>query len=198
MHILRRIKHVMLAFVLLAPCALARADWDLDNTVSTVNFVSVKNDTVGELHSFTSLLGYITDAGKAEITIDLGSVETAIDVRNERMRETLFEVVTFPTAKISAQVDPAVLTAAAEGGVLTADVPVTLSLHGKEKALTIPVVVVGESGKRLHVYSTRPVLINAADFDLDGGVAALQKIANLQAISTSVPVTLQLVFNPAK
>jgi polyisoprenoid-binding protein YceI len=198
MKTLQRYKHLVLTLVLLAPCSIAQADWDLDSTASKVNFVSVKNNAVGELHSFGSLVGFIGANGKTEVTIDLGSVETAIDLRNQRMREQLFEVVTFPTAKVSAQVDPAVLAVASEGGVLTADLEVTLSLHGHDKALTIPVVIVGESGKRLRVFSAKPVLINAADFGLEAGVQALQQVAGLQAISNAVPVTLQLLFVPAK
>jgi polyisoprenoid-binding protein YceI len=198
MKTLQQCKHLVLTLLLLAPCGMAWAGWDLDSTTSRVNFVSVKNNAVGELHSFTSLIGFITNSGKAEVTIDLGSVETSIDLRNQRMREQLFEITTFPTAKVSAQLDPAVLAVATDGGVLTADLPVTLSLHGHDKALTIPVVVIGESGKHLRVFSAKPVLINAADFGLDAGVQALQKVAGLQAISTSVPVTLQLSFAPAK
>ena len=198
MKTLRQLKHLTLAFVLLAPCGVAWADWELDSADSRINFVSVKNNAVAEIHGFATLLGYITTDGKAEVSIDLGSVQTAIEIRDERMRELLFETVQFPTAMISAQVDSAVLAVAAAGGVVTAELPINLSLHGKDKEITVPVLIVGEGGNRLRVFSAQPVLINAADFGLDGGVAALQKIAGLQAISTAVPVTLQLLFVPAK
>ena len=49
-----------------------------------------------------------------------------------------------------------------------------------------------------YVTSELPDLINAADFGLAEGVAALQKVAGLQAISTAVPVTLQLQFVKVK
>lgn len=198
MNTLQRCKHLLLTLFLLSPCGMAWADWDLDSATSRVNFISIKNNAVGEVHSFSSLLGFIRADGKAEITIDLGSVQTAIDLRDQRMRESLFEIVTFPTAKVSAQVDPAVLAVASEGGVLITELPVTLSLHGHDKALTVPVVVVGEGGKGLRVFSAKPVVINAADFGLEAGVQALQKVAGLQAISNAVPVTLQLQFNQAK
>ncbi|MEZ5570705.1 MAG: YceI family protein [Halioglobus sp.] len=198
MKTLRHFKHLVLILFFLAPCGFAWADWELDSTESSVNFVSIKNDAVGEVHSFPALVGYISATGKADVTIELGSVQTAVDIRNERMREMLFETVKFPTATISAQVDPAVLAVAAAGGVVTAELPVTLSLHGQDKALTIPVVIVGEGDNRLRVFSAQPVIVNAADFGLGAGVQALQKIAGLQAISNAVPVTLQLLFVPAK
>ncbi len=198
MNILRIFAPLGLVICLLAPSGVAMADWKLESTKSTINFVSIKNDLVGEVHSFSSLRGYIDADGKAQLTINLNSVETLIEVRNERMRELLFETVEFPTATISAQVDPALLAAAAEGVVTTTELPITLSLHGQEKALTVAVVIVGEGDGGIRVYSPRPVLINAGDFGLAAGVEALQKIAGLDAISAAVPVTLQLLFIPAE
>jgi len=188
----------------LACCALlfwagsARAQWELDGTRSAVNFVSIKNNGVAEVHSFAALLGYVSGDGKVQLTISLDSVKTLIDIRDQRMRELLFETATFPAATINAAIDPAILTAVAEGGTVLTEVPVTLSLHGKERSLTVPMAVVGEGGGRMQVYSLRPVIVNAADFGLDAGVAALQKVAGLQAISTAVPVTFNLVFSSGK
>jgi polyisoprenoid-binding protein YceI len=183
-----------LAAFLLATSGTALADWELDSTASTINFVSIKNNSVAEVHSFTSLVGFVGAAGNAQLTVNLESVETLIDVRNERMRELLFETVKFPVATVSADVDPGVLAMAAEGGVVTVELPITLSLHGQEKTLNAALVIVGEGEHNLQVLSASPLLLDAADFGLAEGVAALQKVAGLQAISTAVPVTLQLQF----
>lgn len=193
----RKLNTLLVVLALLLPGSAALAQWELDNARSTVNFVSIKNDSVAEVHSFSSLVGYIGLDGKVQLDIDLGSVETLVPIRNERMRELLFETVKFPMASISAVVDPAIIATVAQGGVVTTDLPVTLSLHGQDKSLTIPVVVVGEGDNHLRVLSSRPVVINAADFSLDGGVTALREIAGLKSINTAVPVTLQLVFVPA-
>ena len=187
----------LLAVALLLVTGQVWAQWELDNEKSSVNFVSIKNGSVAEIHSFSSLVGYIGAEGNVRLGIDLNSVETLVPIRNERMREMLFEVVKFPAANITAQVDPAIIAAAAEGGVVSADLPVTLSLHGYEQTLTVPVVVMGEEDGRMRVFTSRPVIVNAADFGLDGGVTALREIAGLKSVSTAVPVTLQLVFIPA-
>jgi polyisoprenoid-binding protein YceI len=191
---LMNFKCLVLAMLCLAPCAASWADWELDNTKSVINFVSIKNDSVAEIHSFASIVGFIGATGNVQLTINLDSVETAVDIRNERMREMLFETARFPAAKLTAQVEPALLAEAAKGGIVTAEIPVTLSLHGKEKTQNVAVVVVGEGHNNLRVLSAHPVLINAADFGLDIGVAALRDVAGLKAISSAVPVTLQLVF----
>ena len=197
MNSIGKLSGLLMALTLLLAAGAARAQWELDNDKSTVNFVSIKNDKVAEIHSFTSLVGYIGANGRVQLGIDLDSVETLIPIRNERMRELLFDTAKFPAAKISAQVDPVILAATADGGVVTADLPITLSLHGIEQTLTAPVVVVREGDNRLRVLTSRPVLVNAVDFGLDSGITALREIAGLKAISVAVPVTLQLVFIPA-
>jgi polyisoprenoid-binding protein YceI len=192
------LRRLALTLFLLTACGMARADWELDNTSSSIHFVSVKNDSVGEVHSFASLVGFIGADGKATLSINLESVQTLIEIRDQRMRELLFETVKFPVATVSAQLDPSALALAAESGIVTTELPVTLSLHGKEKALTAAVVIVGDGSDRLVVFSAAPILVNAADFDLAAGVAALQNVAGLKAISTAVPVTLQLQFVKVK
>ena len=198
MKLMSLFRQLVLIAITMTPGSLVWAQWELDNTRSSVNFVSIKNDSVGEVHGFSSLIGFIGASGNVQLTIDLNSVETKIDVRDDRMREMLFETARFPSAKVTAQVPPEVLAAAAEGGTVTADLPLTLSLHGMEQSLTVAVVVVGDGDGYMRVFSARPLLLNAADFGLDKGITALREIAGLQAISNSVPVTLQLVFVPAQ
>ncbi len=190
----QKLQQWLLVIVLLIPFGSAWADWELDSTQSAINFISIKNDSVGEVHSFTSLAGSIGATGQVQIVINLNSVETLVEVRNERMRGLLFETVTFPAAQITARVDPTMLAAAVDRGVITTSVPVTLALHGQEKTMTIAVVAVGEGDGSLRVFTPRPVIINASDFGLEKGVAALTTIAGLQSISSAIPVTFDLQF----
>jgi hypothetical protein len=189
-----RIIRVLAAVALLSPALSAWAQWELDSTKSVVNFISIKNDAVAEVHSFGDMVGYVTTEGKVQLGIALGSVETLIDIRNERMRELLFETVKFPSAKVAAELDPKIIAVLAEGGTITTDLNFTLSLHGAQKSLTVPVVLIGESEDRIQVFTSSPVILNAADFGLEPGIGALQKVAGLSAISTAVPVTVHLVF----
>lgn len=175
----------------------AWAQWELNDAGSTVNFVSVKNSTIAELHSFPSLLGYIGEGGKVQVTVNLDSVETLIPIRNERMREMLFDTANFPTATVSAEVDPEILAEASRGGTVSTEIPVTLSLHGMEQVITVPLLVFGDGGN-LRVVSARPVLLRAGDFGLEAGIEALRNVAGLKDIATAVPVTLNLQFQRAK
>jgi hypothetical protein len=173
------------------------AQWELMGDNSTVEFISTKNAAVAERHSFGSLSGSIDADGRVAVEIALVSVETLIPIRNERMREILFETANFPTASIAARVDAAVIKTAADGGVVVAEVPITLSLHGQEKDFSAPVVLVGTAGGGLMVVSSSPILLNAADFGLEKGVSLLQEVAGLKSISTAVPVSFKLLFVPS-
>ena len=146
-------------------CAQVMAQWELDSEHSTINFVSVKNAAIAETHSFGGLVGYIGKNGNVQLSIDLDSVETLIPIRNERMRELLFETTSFPNATVAAEVDPAVLAEVASGGTVSTEVPVRLNLHGIEESLAVPVTVFSDGGS-LSVVSSRPIIINAADFGL--------------------------------
>ncbi len=174
----------------------AAAQWELDGERSSINFISMKNAAIAETHSFTSLVGYIGKTGNVQLNINLNSVETQVPIRNERMQKLLFETAEFPNAKISANVDPAVLAAVVEGGTVSTEIPVTLSLHGLEQELAVAVTVFSDGGS-LRVISSRPLLLRAADFGLVDGIEALREIAGLKTISTAIPVTLNLHFRHA-
>jgi polyisoprenoid-binding protein YceI len=191
------IRKGLLVAAMLLGSALAQAQWELDNSRSSLDFLSIKNDAIAESHHFTSLVGFVSAEGQVQVGIDLDSVETLIPIRNERMRELLFKTAQFPAANIAANVSPEVLAIVTDGGVVTTDIEVLLTLHGTEARLSVPVLVTGTEGGLLRVISARPVVVNAETFGLADGVRALQSVAGLSAISTAVPVTFNLVFAPA-
>ncbi len=63
------------------------ADWKLDNNHSSVNFISVKNDSVIEQHHFRNISGSVSKDGQVKVVIDLTSVDTQISIRDERMKK---------------------------------------------------------------------------------------------------------------
>ncbi len=172
----------------------AVADWQV-GPGSQVQFVSIKNNLIGEVSHFETLSGVVTNAGEVEVRVALDSVETNIGIRNERMKKLLFEVGLYPEAVITAQLDPAAIAAmTGEGGVVTA--ALQIDLHGetvmKEAALNIAI-----TDDVLSAVTTQPILLNAAEFGLENGVAALQEVAGLGAISRVIPVTVALQLIPA-
>lgn len=170
----------------------------LDSKASSVHFASVKNSSIAEVHHFTGLSGSIADNGKAEVTIQLASVETLIPIRNERMRDILFMAAQMPVASISTQLDKALLAKLKPGVVVSETVPLTVALHGKEKTYNAALRIVVLADGRIQVSTEAPVMVNAADHDLAAGIEKLREIAMLNNIATVVPVTATLVFQPGK
>ncbi len=174
-----------LSFALLSGTAMA--DWVLDNTQSALYFVSIKSDHIAETHTFKTLSGGITKAGQGSLNIDLASVSTNIDIRDQRMREQLFDTQKFATASVSVDLSKT----GVKPGIQT--VNVTLDLHGVKKEIPATVAIT-EVGNTVQVVTVAPIMLNAADFDLAAGVTALREIAELPSISNAVPVTFFLSF----
>ena len=170
--------------------ASAQADWTLSES-SRIGFVSIKNNSIGENNAFEGVSGSISANGQVSVSVDLSSVETGVGIRNERLKKMLFEVASFPTATIDAALTEKQVAALEAGGAQTESVGVSISLHGKtvNKAANLSV---SASGGEVRVMTTQPIVITAQEFGLEAGVAALQQIAGLTAISRSIPVTVDL------
>ncbi len=173
--------------VFIAP---AHADWMLGDS-SRIGFVSIKNNSIGENNVFKRVSGSISERGRVSVSVDLSSVETGIGIRNERLQKMLFEVANFPTATIEAVLSDSQVAALKAGGDQTESLSVNISLHGKTVSKTAHVSV-SASGGDVRVTTTQPIVITAQEFGLEAGVAALQQIAGLNAISRSIPVTVDL------
>ncbi|MCH8176146.1 MAG: YceI family protein [Proteobacteria bacterium] len=191
-------RHSLLKTVLslLAPIVFigsANAHWSLDNAASTLSFVTVKAEHVAEVHTFDVLSGSIDDAGEVKIAIELASVNTMIQIRNERMQAMLFETNLFPDATITGKVDLEAITAMNPGASEVMQIEIELSLHGASIALTAELMVTRlESG--VMASTLKPIIVTADSVGLVAGIEALREVAGLPSISRSVPVSFTLVF----
>lgn len=183
----------LLSVLLMTVCSTAYADWKLDNEQSSLNFISTKNQHISETHSFGQLAGTLSDDGNLKVKVTLSSVDTGIEIRDQRMRDMLFKVADIPSATLSAKIDKSLLKA--EVGQSTfSKVDATFHVNGKSVTMPVSIQVTKLAGNALLATTTAPVLINATSFGLDGGVAALQKIAGLAGISLTVPLTFNVTF----
>lgn len=169
--------------------------WDLDSTTSYLNFVTTKNLHNVEIHTFGTLTGSISTAGVATVTIDMNSVSTGVALRDQRVRDLLFQTATYPTATITVNVPSSLLSTLAAGQTTQTDLSANVNLHGVSATVTTRVSVQRLSSSRVLVQSMAPVVTRAADFNLTDGVEALRSIVNLTSISAAVPVDFALVFN---
>lgn len=174
---------------------LVHAAWNLDPAKSSLNFVSIKGENVGEVHRFKEIAGTLSQTGDFMIDVDLTSVDTGIEIRDQRMQEDFFEIMKFPLAMAQGSIDPNVLANMQEGVVTPFIANLSISLHGAAAPVTAKLNAVKLSPGTLWVTSEAPMIINTADFELSPGIDKLKELAGLPSISYAVPVVVNLLFN---
>ncbi|MCF4998644.1 YceI family protein [Pseudomonas syringae] len=181
--------------LLLVTAALpAQANWYLDGESSRLSFVSTKNAHVSEVQRFLVLHGKVDPDGKAQVDVELDSINSGIPLRDERMRKDLFQIEQFPEATITTKIDLRPINDLAPGAQLELRLPLTVSLHGKQHEYPAELLATRLDDRRFQVVTLEPLVISAEDFDLAPGLESLRKMAGLSAISLSVPVGAVLIF----
>lgn len=169
--------------------------WTLDNEASSISYVTIKNGEIAEANLLSDLSGKVGEDGAASVDISLASVETFIDIRNERMREFVFKVVDFPVATVTANLDMDALAAMEAGSTAEAEFEVTVAANGTEAAYDATAYVTRVGDSRVQVSSKAPIIVYTEDLGYEHGVSKLQEIAGLDSIQATVPVSFNLAFN---
>jgi polyisoprenoid-binding protein YceI len=173
-----------------ASITLAANQWKLNEEQSQISFQTTKNGSVVENHTLKLDSGSISDSGEATVTIALNTVQTGIDIRNERIRERVFQTVQFPVATVHQKLN---LNDYPEGTPVIQDINANLSLHGIEKPIVLKLSIL-RLKNTVQVSSVEPVLLKASEFDLEKGIDQLQEIASLDSIAKIIPVSVSMVF----
>ena len=182
-----------LSLAVLASASPAWAEWQVADN-SSIQFVSIKNNTIGEVSHFEMISGTISDQGAVEVRVALDSVETNIGIRNDRMKKMLFEVGLYPEAVITAQLSPEAMAVLGSSSGAAVPVVLQIDLHGQVVSKDAVLTVSATDAGGFSAMTSQPILLSAAEFDLEDGVAALQSVAGLNAISRVIPVTVLLNF----
>lgn len=177
--------------------ALIEGAWALDPAGSRLSYVSIKAGEVAEANRFDKLSGTVAADGTATLDIDLASVNTGVDIRNERMREIFFAVAQNPKATVTAKLDPAAFAMLAVGQSMARPLQATVALKGVEQAVETEVLVTRVSADRVTVVPTTPIIISTDMFDLTDELGELRALAQLPSITPAVPVTFTLSFKRA-
>lgn len=172
----------------------AAADWTLDPARSHLNFVSIKANEVAEVNTFDEIWGGVDDAGQAAITIKLDTVKTLIPIRDERMRQFLFETTNYSEAALTTRIDPKLIADLGVGEIAHIDAEANLSLHGQMQPMTLSMLVARLDAKTLMVVSSKPLIVDATKFGLSDGIEKLRDLAGLSSISRSVPVDFAITL----
>ena len=193
----------MLKALLSSACALlltlgvslsAQANWYLDGESSRLSFITTQNANIADVHRFLVLHGKVDRKGLAQLRIEMDSVNSSVPLRDERMRDVLFDFKHFTEAQISAQIDLQPINDLASGAQLELRLPVTVSLRGKQHTYQAELLATRLDERRFQVVTLEPLMLQAEDFGLQPELETLRKLAGLSAISFSVPVNAVLIF----
>ncbi len=176
------------------PDALVTTNWTLVSADSRVEFISVKKGTIVETHSFTDLSGMVLRNGVATVSIHLNSLETNIDIRNERMKKHLFETDRTDIAGVSAVLNLTQFETMAIGARKDITLPISLIMHSNVMKMDIVMVVTRLGDNKVVVESRTPVILDTDKFNFAPGILKLQELAKLNVIATEVPVMFSLTF----
>lgn len=179
------------AIGLAAPVAAADL-WTLSGAESKIAYGSIKKDTIGEVNHFTGLTGTVSAEGAVEVEVDLLSVETWVDIRNERMREIVFGAA--PKATLKAEIDMAAVEALAPGQTGIVDVAGTLGFGGREIEIYTEMFVARLGEDKALVTTDEMIMVSTGDLGIDAEIDRLKELADLPGITRVAPVTLRLVF----
>lgn len=192
----------MHSFVTGAVCALlvlasplALAEWQLDGDTSRISFVSVKRGKMAEVQRFERLSGQIDDQGAVRVVVPLESIDSGLALRDERMRNTFFEIERFPEAIISSQLDLSRYQDLQVGQSRQETIDFNLDLHGQQRRLKSEVLVIRPSETRIEVTTLEPLVLKLIDFDLEEKLEPLKALANVPSITPEVPVFAVLGFS---
>lgn len=160
---------------------------------SSVAFGSIKKNVAGEVHHFTKVSGTVKEMGEMVITIDLASLETNIDIRNERMAKHVFEEGK-ATAVITGNINMDELNSLKPGDTKLIEIEAKLAFAGTENDIEAEMLVARLSENRVLVTTADFIMLSTKDLGIDAGVDMLKKLAKLPEITRVTPVSIRMVF----
>jgi len=190
----RKLLLQLLFLTLCCSFSISAQSLELIPTKSRVNFISVKKNKIAEFNHFKQFSVSINADGNFNLHIDLASVDSAVEVRNYRLRNFLFEVLRFPSATVTGQLAPSLYINLKPGQYVRRQITATLSLHGKNNKISAMIEIIALADGTLRVSTMQPILLNANSFGLSKGIQKLAELAKLDAINSVVPVSFSFSF----
>jgi polyisoprenoid-binding protein YceI len=177
-----------------SPAPVTESAWTLDPAASRLAYVSIKAGEVAENNRFDTLSGSVAADGTASLSIDLASVDTGVDIRNERMREVFFGVAENPAANVTAKLDPKAFAGLTVGQSVLRPLTAEVTIKGVSADVETEVLVTRTAEDRVLVVTAAPVIISTDMFGLTDELGELRALAQLPSITPAVPVTFALAF----
>lgn len=172
------------------------SDWLLKD--ADISFVSTKIDKkrnhIEEMGKFTQYSGLFNKLGELLLKIDLSSVKTDIVIRDDRLRDWLFNVDEFTTAVVTTTLDADTINELKVGETMQLTQPFVLEMHGHTVDLVADLTITRESDTLMLVETNTPIKLDVKEFDMSEGIQRLTEVMGLSKINNVVPVTFKGEF----
>ena len=172
----------------------ALADWVLDSNSSNLSYGTIKNGFIGESNTFKNISGNISDAGQVDIDIDLSSVDTKIELRDQRMRDIVFKVAENASAKLTGNIDLASYNDQQIGMSRVIEATIGIELVGQKVDYDVMLNVTRVSENKVMVTPHGVIFLDIEDFELADAIETLRGLAGLDTIETVAPMSFYLTF----
>lgn len=170
------------------------SSWNLLSDESKINYVSIKNNNLMENNSFEILEGSVNLDGSAEFLINLNSVNTNNDIRDERLRKILFKTETYPIAKVTSLINLFDYEKLSVGSSIIRNYNFTITFQGLTRSFEAKMEIFRLGTNKVLVKNIDPVIIDGGDYGLHTEFKQLQQLAGLDSIVPVVPVAVSLLF----
>ncbi|ASK28224.1 YceI family protein [Neisseria chenwenguii] len=172
------------------------ANWEVSD--ATISFLSSKiNKQLGsttEQSSFTASQAMLDKQGEFKMEVDLSSVKTGIEIRDQRLKDWVFETAKFAKAGISGKVDVDAVSKLALGETLKLKQPLVLDIHGQQINLEADLSAQRVSADKIMVSTLSPVILDIKAMEMTEGVAKLVEVMGLSSIVQQIPVSFNAEF----
>lgn len=178
------------------PFPTDNADWVLKN--SDISFTSTKIDKkkngIEETGQFTEHSALFNKKGQFRMEIDLDSLDTGITIRDQRIKEWMFETEKFTTATITADLNAEQINQLTLNESIQITQPAVLNLHGMTSDLEIDLTITRTAPSALSVSTNKPVILSIENFGMSDGLQKLTEVMGLFEIKPTIPVTFKGEF----
>lgn len=195
---MNRLRITIGTFIMFAVSSLfstsAFADWTLDAANSNLSYGTIKNDIIGENNTFKTISGTIDNNGHIKIDIALSSVDTQLELRDERMRDIVFKVAEHASAKLTGDMNLEAHADQEVGSSRVIEAAIGLELVGQNVEHDVMLVVTRLADNKVMITPHGVMFIDAEDYDLLDALDTLRELAGLETISSVVPMSFYLTF----
>lgn len=167
--------------------------WSAVQDESVIAFGSIKGNDYGEVNSFEAVTGQVNEKGNVTLSIALSSLETNIDIRNERIIEHIFKA-TDAVAQLNGQIDFDQVHDLKVGETTNVDFEGVLSFVGVEADVEAELFVARLAQDRVLVTTANMIMLSTEDLGMTAGIDKLKELASLDSITRVTPVTVRMVL----